>query len=151
MISFGSVNGTLTALAFFAVIFATLGWGVGRAMARRTQPVRGRLGWTVGVLLFAGPLLAVYATSFGGFYGAQVRDSTLHLRYLVPGTTRDIPRADIQSSDAKPWQRGKGRLAIITTGGARYESAADSQVFIHLARESLVRQLSGHEVKRGPK
>ena len=141
MINFGSVNSTLIALALFAVIFATLGWGVGRAVARRTQPVRRRLAWTVGALLFTGPLLAVYATSFGGFYGAQVRDSTLHLRYLVPGMTRDIPRANIQSIDARPWHRGKWRLAIVTTGGARYESATDSQVFIHLARASLERQL----------
>lgn len=143
MIEFGSVSGTLIALGLFGALFAALGWGVARAILSRTEPRRVKMAWVLGLALFLGPLALTYATSFGGFYSAEWRDSSLRLRYLIPGVTRDIQHTDIQTIRARPWYRGRWRLIVETRSGNRYESATDSREVIEAARVAVERLRAG--------
>jgi len=119
---FGSRSGSWFALVLFAVLFAILGWGVAREFRRRAAmaPLLAR---TFGAALFAGPLLLVYASSLGGFYDAELDGPALRMLFLLPATATETPLTDVTSAEPQPWYRGRWRLVIVASSGARYESA----------------------------
>jgi hypothetical protein len=133
MLEFGSRSGSWFALCLFTTIFAILGWGVAREIRLRSG--RRTFGRTLGLALFLGPVLLIYASALGGFYEAEVDGPILRLHYLFPADTTEIPLSEA-SARARPWTRGRWRLVVTAGSGAEYESATWHRASID---ESLAR------------
>jgi hypothetical protein len=140
---FGSRSGSWLALCLFAALFGVLGWGVSRELRQRagaTGVARG-----VGLLLFLGPVVLVYASSLSGFYEAEVDGTMLRLRYLLPCHT-EIPLVEVSAVEPIPWYRGRWRLQVVARSGQRHESATwhRTAVFASAARlQQLVAEPAG--------
>ena len=125
MLEFGSRSGTYVALGVCALLFGILGWAVSREIQQGSggAPGHRRLARQTGFLLFVGPLLLTYASSFGGFYDIEVDNRVVRLGYAVPMLTTELPVADIVAVQPIPWYRGRWRLQLVTSSGRVYESA----------------------------
>ena len=135
ILEFGSRSGSWFALCLFTTIFAILGWGIAREVRRRSDGARLMSRRVLGLALFLGPVVLIYASSLGGFYEAEVDGPILRLHYLFPASTVETPLSDV-SARARPWARGRWRLVVATPSGAEYESATWHRASIE---ESLAR------------
>ena len=119
ILEFGSRAGSWFALAFFAVIFGALGWGVAREVRRRSSsgPAIARV---LGLAVFLGPILLVYASMLSGFYELEMSGGSIKMRYLIPGTGSEIAPATATARIA-PAYRDRVRL-VISDGQASYTS-----------------------------
>jgi hypothetical protein len=122
VLQFGSRSGTWFALGLFAAMFGTLGWGVAREIHLRSSRDSG-LGRVLGLALFVGPVVMVYASSLSGFYEAQIDGTMLRLHYLFPRVVTEISIADVAAVRPIPAIRGRQRLQIVDRSGRQYESA----------------------------
>jgi hypothetical protein len=120
-LEFGDRLGSMVALTFFVGLFCVLGfvtwWEV-----RRRAPRSSILAAVLGTVLFAGPVILIYASSLGGFYRAEFRGDSLVLGYLYPGAV-EMSVAEVQEIRVAPAFRGRWRLQIVRSGGAEYQSA----------------------------
>ena len=120
VLEFGSRSGSWFALAFFVVIFATLGRAVLHEVRRRSSGRHSTLGRLLGLTVFLGPILLIYASMLSGFYEAEVSGDTIELRYLVPGVVAEVP-ATLATARIAPAYRDRVRL-VVTAGDRQYES-----------------------------
>lgn len=118
---FGSRDGSAMALVYFTVIFGIVGAAAARQMSRSEMPRA--LGRIVALLLWVGPVGAIYASSISGFYDLTIDDSSIRLEYLPPGSQESIAFDRIASITATPSYRGRDRLVITDVAGGRFESA----------------------------
>jgi hypothetical protein len=132
---FGSRAGSALALGLFGVLFGALGWGVRRECRRRG--VGPRAAAVVGGLLFAGPLVLVYASSLGGFYELRVHADRVESRALLPMLSTRTERADLARVDEEPAFRGRWRLVLVDASGGRRESATASREAVESAARLL--------------
>lgn len=141
LLEFGSRSGSLFALGFFAAVFALLGLVAARRMRQRSRSDRRSPAVIVGLLVFAGPLALVCASSLGGFYEAEIDGGALRLRYLAPGVVDEIALTDIASIATIPWYRGRSILRITDAAGRRYESATGPREAIATEGDRLLELL----------
>jgi hypothetical protein len=120
LLEFGSRSGSWLALAFFSLILSVLGWAVAQAARRRWRGEYVTLGRVLGLAVFLGPLLLVYASMLSGFYDAEVDADTIRLRYLVPGSVTEIPAA-LATARIAPAYRDRVRL-VLSAADRHYES-----------------------------
>jgi hypothetical protein len=134
---FGSRDGSVAALLFFAAVFGLVGAAAARELRRRGGTARASV--VVGAILILGPVLLIHVSSTGGFYEARVRDGSLRLRYLLWPVVVDVPRAEIIRADARPAFRGRWRLRLQTTDGTEYESATSTRAEVEAAAQRVLR------------
>jgi hypothetical protein len=120
VLHFGSRDGSAMALAFFAVIFGIVGVAAARQMARSDMPAM--LARVIALLLWVGPVGAIYASSISGFYDLAIDESSIRLDYLPPGSQESVAFDRIASVTTTPSYRGRDRLVIIDVDGRRFES-----------------------------
>ena len=116
-----SRGGALVALAFFALIFGSLGFLVSRRLARDGGGVIARL---TGLALFAGPMALLYVTSLAGFYDISLGPDTWQLRPLVPAFGVSVPAASIRRVDKVPAYRGTWQLRIVAADRVHLSASA---------------------------
>ncbi len=121
MLEFGSPGGSWLALAFFSLIFGALGWAVAREVRHRSSGRQSTLGRVLGLAVFVGPILLIYASMLSGFYEAEVSGATIRLRYLMPGVVAEVP-ATLTTARIVPAYRDRVRL-VVAAGDRTYESA----------------------------
>lgn len=134
---FGSPSGSYAALAIFAAVSALVGGVAARELRRRggSLPMAALLC----AALCLGPLLLIHLTSTGGFYQADVRNSSLALRYLLWPAEIGVPLDRIVHVEARPAFRGRWRLHLRTMDGAEYESATSTRAVAESAGARVLR------------
>ena len=120
ILEFGNRGGSWFALAFFSLIFGVLAWAAAREVRRRSHGRRVMLAGMLGLAVFLGPVLLVYASMLSGFYEAEVNGATIRLRYLFPGVVSEVRAAEATARIA-PAYRDRVRM-IVTAGDRNYES-----------------------------
>jgi hypothetical protein len=125
IIPVSSRTGALVAIAFFAVIFGTLGFLVARRLARGGG---GAAAHVTGLSLFAAPMVLLYATSLAGFYDVELGTHAWRLRPLVPALGVSVPAASIRRVEQIPAYRGTWRLRILADDGVHLSASARRDV-----------------------
>ena len=134
MLEVGSRSGALFAVSFFGLMLVVLGAAVALALAKRGV---GRVpAGLAGLMLFVGPGWLVYASSLGGFYEIEARGAHLVLHYLLTPAV-ELRTARVAGVEARPAFRGRWRLHITDSNGARYESATADRETVKAAEEAL--------------
>ena len=136
MLEFGSRGGSYFALALFSSLFGLLGWAIARQLRRGSPELPARAAHIVGGLLFAGPVVLIYASSLGGFYEAEVRKEALVLYYLYPAKV-ELPLSEISEVWAEPAFKRRWRMYVAHSSGAQYESATWDRESVQLAAKQL--------------
>src|SRR5262249_42504851 len=106
VLHFGSRSGSWFALGLFAAMFGQVGWEVAREIRLRARTHSG-VARFLGLALFVGPVVMVYASSLSGFYEAQIDGQVLRLHYLFPWAVTEIAIADVVT--ARPIAAIRGR------------------------------------------
>lgn len=141
MLQFGSRAGTWAGLGVLTAIVAVIAWAVARLSGR------GRIAAGVGIGLFIALIALVYASTFSGFYEAEIRSHEVALHYLIDPRIRSIPSDSIR--EVRPYfaYKLRWRMDIETVSGERYTSASGSRDAINAAadrlREAVIRGRRG--------
>jgi len=159
VIQFGSIWGSLCALGFYAVIALVIGLGTGRIMlnglaGKASESSAHGIMTTLfchgaGLTLSLGIFAMLHFTSLDGFYGLELRESSIVVHEMFPPRTVELSNDRIVRISGIESNHQQLRLMIELNDGTRLFSAREARGVIEQANEALTYHLGGHEPWQG--